>query len=55
MARQVQIRRSSSEGKVFGAFMLAVVAFVVLLMWYFANHRSTQQLPQRPPGLVYRF
>jgi len=55
MARQAQVRRSPREGRIFALLMLVIMLFVVLLMWYFKDQGSSQALPQRPPGLVYRF
>ena len=46
-------RRSDTAGHNFAILMLAVVFFLVLLMWYFKSHEHGQPLPQRPPEILH--
>src|ERR1700743_2456542 len=49
MAKQISSR---TAGHNFGIFILAVIVFLVLLLWYFKGHESEQMLPQQPPGML---
>jgi hypothetical protein len=46
MAQRVVPPRSDRAGSRFGWFMLAVVVFVVLLLWYFQGHESPVPFPK---------
>ncbi|HEY7404149.1 MAG TPA: hypothetical protein VIB39_11550 [Candidatus Angelobacter sp.] len=49
----VRARRSGNEGSLFGWFMLAIVVFVVLLLWYFEARQGSLQIPSPRAGLLH--
>ncbi len=53
MGQSLSGRRIHGAGKGFGIFIIAVVVFLVLLMLYFKNHRSSGSMPMRPPGILH--
>jgi hypothetical protein len=55
MTPRFPVRRSDTSGHTFGILMLAIVCFLVVLLWYFKSHQNAQPLPQRPPGILLHY
>jgi hypothetical protein len=54
MANRLPARHSDTDGRFFGIFMLAIVFFIVLLMWYFGSHQDAGPMPPQPPGIMHQ-
>jgi hypothetical protein len=46
--------RPGNEGSLFVWFMLAIVVFVVLLLWYFQARQGSLQVPAPRAGILHR-